>query len=114
MAAKQNDSGQSAGEAFSVEDGVLCANDDLYWNHLEEFEAACAGALANVVRDSLGALEIDLTDVNFISSSFLGSLNTVVLQAGRLRKRVVLKVSQDVSWLFDIMGSRRNLDMRVV
>ena len=113
MAAKQNDS-PSAGEAFSVEDGVLCANDDLYWNHLEEFEAACADALDNVVRESLGALEIDLTDVNFISSSFLGSLNTVVLQAGRLRKRVVLKVSQDVSWLFDIMGSRRNLDMRVV
>ncbi len=113
MAAKRNDSA-SVTEAFSVEDGVLCANTDLYWDHLEEFEDACAAALAAAVKDSLAEMAIDLTDVNFISSSFLGSLNSLVLQAGRQKKRVVLKVSQDVSWLFDIMGSRRNLDMRVV
>lgn len=113
MAAKQDDS-PSTGDAFSIDDGILRANTDLYWNHLEEFGAACVGALDNAVEESLPELEIDLTDVNFISSCFLGSLNDIVLQAGRLKKRVVIKVSQDVSWLFDIMGSRRNLDMRVV
>ncbi len=97
-------------EAFSVESGVVHANTDLYWNHLEEFETVCAAALACGQPE----IELDLTDVNFISSSFLGSLNSFVTQAGRLKKRVVLKVGQDVGWLFEIMGSRRNLDMRVV
>jgi anti-anti-sigma regulatory factor len=109
MAAKRDDA-VSVREPFSVDGGTLCANTDLYWNHLEEFEAACADALAAPG----GEVEIDLADVNFISSSFLGSLNSLLLQAGRMKKRVVLKVSQDVSWLFEIMGSRRNLDMRVV
>ena len=109
MAAKQDDSTQ-AKEPFSVDKGVLQANTDLYWNYLEEFEVACAKVLASRRSE----IEIDLTDVNFISSSFLGCLNNLVLQAGKLKKHVSLKVSQDVSWLFEIMGSRRNLDMQVV
>ncbi len=109
MAAKRNDAA-GAKEPFSVEDGVLRANADLYWNHLEEFEAVCARLLA----EPGGEMAIDLTDVNFISSSFLGSLNSLLLRAGRMRKRVVLTVGQDVGWLFEITGSRRNLDMRVV
>lgn len=109
MAAKRDGSATEK-EPFSVEKGVLHANTDLYWNYLEAFDAACARVLASKRL----TIEIDLTDVNFISSSFLGCLNNVVLQAGRLKKQVTLKVSQDVSWLFEIMGSRRNLDMRVL
>lgn len=113
MAMKRDDSA-SAKEPFSVEGGVLCANTDLYWNHLEEFEEACAAVLSAAGEEGIGEVEVDLGGVNFISSSFLGSLNNLLLQAGRMKKRVVLKVGQDVSWLFEIMGSRRNLDMRVV
>jgi hypothetical protein len=102
-------------ESFTVEQGVLRANTDLYWNHLEEFETACAGLLERQ-RGGAGRdeIELDLTDVNFISSSFLGCLNNLLVQAGRLKVRVALKVGQDVAWLFEIMGSRRNLDIRVV
>ncbi len=59
-------------------------------------------------------MELDLTEVGFISSSFLGCLNNLLLHAGRLKMKVVLAVSQDIVWLFDIMGSRRNLEIRVL
>ncbi len=104
------DDSASPREPFSVEKGLLRAHVDLYWNHLDAFEAACGRVLAS----RSGEIELDLTDVSFISSSFLGCLNNLLLQAGRLKKQVTLRVTQDVSWLFEIMGSRRNLDMRVV
>ena len=97
-------------DAFHVSKGVLIATTDMYWEYLEEFESACARLLeARVSR-----LEVDLSAVNFISSSFVGCLGNLLLQASRLKKRVVLKVTLDVSWLFDIMGGPKILDMEVV
>lgn len=97
-------------EPFSVEKGLLRAHADLYWNHLDAFETACGRVLAS----RSGEIELDLAGVSFISSAFLGCLNNLVLRAGGAGKRVRLRVSQDVSWLFEILGSRRNLDMHVV
>ncbi len=108
MPATQDDSA-SIREPFTVEKGLLRANADLYWNHLAAFESACDRVLAG----RSGEIELDLTGVSFISSAFLGCLNNLLLQAGRQKKQVTLRVTQDVSWLFDIMGSRRNLNMRV-
>lgn len=99
----------AAVEPFVVEKGVLRANTDMYWEYLEEFDQACKTLLA--ARRT--KLEIDLTEVSFISSSFLGCLNNLVMQAALYKKQIVLKVSQDTSWLFDIMGSRKNMDMQV-
>ncbi len=95
---------------FTVEKGVLRANGDMYWEHLEAFDAACREVLAT----RRNRIELDLTAVNFISSSFLGCLGTLVLKASRLKKRITLKVTLDVSWLFDIMGVQRNIDMEIV
>ncbi len=102
----------SAGDdgLFTVEKGVLRANGDMHWEHLEAFDAACREVLAT--RRS--RIELDLTAVNFISSSFLGCLGALVLKASRLKKRITLKVTLDVSWLFDIMGAQRNIDMEIV
>lgn len=97
-------------EAFTVEDGVLRANTDLYWEYLEEFDAACR----RVLDFRGGRIEIDLTAVNFISSSFLGCLGNTVLGASRQKKRIRLKVTLDVSWLFEIMGAEKNVDIEVV
>ncbi len=93
---------------------VLHPDSDLFWNNLDEFESSCAALLAAARNTAKSEIEIDLTDVNFISSTILGCLNNLLLQAGRLKIRVVLTVGQDVAWLFDIMGSRRNLEIRVV
>ncbi len=82
----------------------------MYWEFLEEFDSACERLLESRKKE----LRVDLTSVNFISSSFVGCLGNLVLQASRLKKRVKLKVTLDVSWLFDIMGGHKVLEMEVV
>ncbi len=99
----------AGGGLFHVEKGVLRANGDMYWECLEEFDAACRKAL----ETRRSRIEIDLTGVNFISSSFLGCLAGTVREASRLGKRITLRVTLDVSWLFDIMGARENMDVEV-
>lgn len=95
---------------FVVHQGVLKAKSDLYWELLEDFEKACNKLLLSKEQH----LVVDLTPVIFISSSFLGCLNNLVLKASRLKKRVKVRVTLDVSWLFDIMGGRRNMVMEIV
>ena len=107
-AGKKKDSA-SAG-IFHVEKGVLHVESDLYWEYLEEFDAACN----RLLESRRSRLVLDLASVNFISSSFLGCFSNMMLQASRLKKRVKLKVTLDVSWLFDIMGVQKNLDMEIV
>lgn len=96
-------------EPFSVEKGVLRAHGDLYWEYLEEFDAACQ----QVLGTRRNRIEVDLTAANFISSSFLGCLSVLVLKASRMKKRITLRVTLDVSWLFDIMGVQRNMDVEI-
>lgn len=95
---------------FSVGRGTLRANGDMYWEFLEEFAAACG----KLLESRKGKLTVDLTAVNFISSSFVGCLSTLVLKASRLKKRGVLRVTLDVSWLFDIMGGQKIVEMEIV
>jgi anti-anti-sigma regulatory factor len=97
-------------ELFTVEKGVLRAHGEMYWEYLEEFEAACA----RLLESRRARIEVDLTSVNFISSSFLGCLGNMVLQASHLGKRINLKVTLDISWLFDIIGCQKNMDLEVV
>lgn len=97
-------------ELFHVEKGVLRANGDMYWEYLEEFDAACA----KVLETRRSRIVVDLTPVSFISSSFLGCLSSLVLKASRVKKRITLKVTLDISWLFDIMGVQKNMDVDVV
>ncbi len=96
-------------EPFTVEKGVLRANGDMYWEYLEAFDAACR----DVLETRRGRIEVDLTAVSFISSSFLGCLSALVLKASRLKKRILLKATPDVGWLFDIMGAQRNIDLEI-
>lgn len=95
---------------FRVSKGILHADADLYWELLEEFEAACAKLLAT----RRITLTLDLTAVNFISSSFVGCLGNLIVKASRLRKKIVLRVTCDISWLFDIMGVQKIMVLEVV
>lgn len=96
--------------AFTVSKGVLTAHTDMYWEFLEEFDAACD----RLLESRKNKLEVDLSAVNFISSSFVGCLGNFVINASRLKKRIVLKVSLDVSWLFDIMGGQKIIELEVI
>lgn len=110
MSGQENTAIDAPGELFHVEKGCLRVAGDLYWEYLEEFGAACAKAL----ESRRPRIELDLTGANFISSSFLGCIGGMVSEASHLGKRVAVKVTLDVSWLFDIMGGRENMDIEVV
>ncbi len=110
MAQAARENAASLPELFTVEKGVLRAHGDMYWEYLEEFECACR----RLLDTRRTRVVVDLTSANFISSSFLGSLGNLVLKASRVKKRIKLKVTLDVSWLFDIMGAGKNMDMEVV
>lgn len=97
-------------EEFTIKSGFLRANIDLYWEYLEDFDAACDKLLESK-RD---ILELNLSSVNFISSSYVGCLSSLILGAAKRKKRVNLKVSEDTSWLFEILGSSEILDLEVV
>lgn len=95
---------------FRVTKGRLVADSDLYWERLPAFEKACGKLLDS--RKS--KLELDFTAVNFISSSFVGCLSTFVIKASRLNKKVLLKVTMDTGWLFEIMGGQKIVELEVV
>lgn len=96
--------------AFTVRNGMLSVHSDMYWEMLGDFELACE----KLLQSRKQTLTLDLTLVNFISSSFLGCLSNLLFKASLVKKRINLKVSLDVSWLFDIMGGRKNMEMEVV
>lgn len=97
-------------ENFTLGKGFLRAKRDLYWEYLEEFEAACA----RLLESRVSRLRVDLSEVNFISSSFVGCLGNFVYRASRRRKKVNLRVTMDTSWLFDIMGDQKIVELEVV
>ncbi len=101
---------EASDRVFHLAKGELHADTDLYWEYLEEFESACQALLTSHNRK----LVIDLTESNFISSSFVGCLGDLLLNAARLKKRIVLRVTLDTSWLFTIMGGPKLLDLEVV
>lgn len=95
---------------FKVKNAILVARDDLYWEHLDEFESAC-----DMLLDSPGdRLVVDLSSVAFISSEFVDGIGSLVVKAVRKRKKVVIRVSSDASWIFEVMGSQGLFEMEVV
>lgn len=108
VADKRNATGDEG--LFRVEKGVLRAGGDMYWECLEEFDEACR----ELLKSRRNRIEIDLSEVNFISSSFLGCLGSLMLKASRLKKGITLKVTLDTSWLFDIMGVHKGMRVEVV
>lgn len=96
-------------QIFTVDKGRLKATKDMYWEFIEDFDKA----IAKLLDSRRSRVEVDLTQVTFISSSYLGGLSNMVVMAARKKKRIILKVNQDVSWLFDIMGGQKNVCMEI-
>lgn len=103
--------GDENSDPFKVAKGVLKPGVDLYWEYLEAFDAACQRLLESRQQ----RLVVDLTLVNFISSSFVGCLGNLMLQALRRKKRVTLRLTEDISWLFEIMGGQGGImDVEII
>ncbi|MDR0363330.1 MAG: hypothetical protein LBJ46_11715 [Planctomycetota bacterium] len=88
----------------------LVVSGDLYWESLDAFVAAGDKLLAMPDR----VLTLDFSKTSFMSSSFVGAIGTFIVRAVRRRKKVIIRSSLDVCWLFEIMGSRNMFEMEIV
>lgn len=98
------------GDIFEVNDGVLVALGDMYWDSLQDFEAAGE----DLLRTSGPGVTLDFGGVAYISSPFIGAIGDLVARAVRLRKKVVIRAGIDISWLFEVMGTRSMFVLEVV
>ncbi len=95
---------------FLVNNAIVTAGEDIYWEHVPDFENITLDLIAS---DNVN-LVLDLSQVSFISSSFLGVLSIFILRAKRAGKNVKIKVSIDIIWIFEIMGPDDHIDIEVV
>lgn len=100
---------QDHNEPFHVANGVVTSEGNLYWELLDEFDAM----LGKLLECRKQRLVVDLRAATFISSTYVGCLCNFVLRAKRKRKTVVVKVSEDIGWLFEILGANTIVDLQV-
>lgn len=95
---------------FHVSGPTLKAEGDIYWESADEFEKAAIP----LVESKHETIILDISQASFISSNFVGYLSSFALMAGRQGKRIKIRVSTDVSWLFDIMGELDMVELEIV
>jgi anti-anti-sigma factor len=83
---------------------------DLYWESHEAFSGKCQELLA--CEDA--KLVIDLTEVGFVFSTYLGILGNVFVEAKEKDKDLVLRVSRRIEWIFQLAGFKEMLTIEVV
>lgn len=95
---------------FEVEAGTLRVRKDLYWEDHERFLGRC--------RELLGGSEpvvtIDLGDCGFVFSTYLGVIGNLFVEAKEKNKRLKLRVSKRIEWIFHLAGFREMLEVEVV
>ncbi|MCD8243517.1 MAG: STAS domain-containing protein [Parabacteroides sp.] len=96
---------------FHVSDSVLKAEGDIYWESVNDFEKA---AKELIESEKNNIVTFDLTQVSFIASNLVGSLSALALMAGKRGKKIKILISDDVSWLFDIMGELDMVELEVL
>lgn len=95
---------------FYIEDAVLVADSDVYWESAPEFEA-----IAEEYLDSgVDKVVLDLSRASFIASNFVGSLSSFIIKAGHRGCTVRILGTTDISWLFEIMGGQNLFEFEVV
>ncbi|MDR1534603.1 MAG: hypothetical protein LBU64_05825 [Planctomycetota bacterium] len=95
---------------FVVSGGVLRAGSNLYWERLGEFENACAKLLAMPEP----RLQLDLAEVDFMASGFIGSITNLALKTARMEKKLVIRATLDIGWLFEIMGEGKLVELDII
>ena len=82
----------------------------MYWEHLREFEVACA----KLTSSRWTRIEVDLMDADFMSSVYVGALSDMLLKAAKLNKTVVIRATQDIGWLFETIGGGKFLELDIL
>ena len=95
---------------FELKGNKLVVHQDLYWESHEAFSQKCQDLLACEEK----TLVIDLTQVGFVFSTYLGILGNVFVEAKEKGKDLVLRVSRRIEWIFQLAGFKEMLKIEVV
>ena len=99
-----------AKDVFVVKGNRLVANGDLYWESHDAFSEKCQELLETESAD----IEVDLSRVNFMFSTYIGILGNLCLDAAERNKKLAVKVSPKTEWVFNLASFRQMIDLRVV
>ncbi|MDR2392462.1 MAG: hypothetical protein LBE84_12405 [Planctomycetota bacterium] len=95
---------------FALAGNVLRTSGSMYWEYLGEFEDACA----KLISSRWNRIEVDLMDVDFMSSVYFGPLSDMLLKAAKLNKTVVIRATPDIGWLFETIGGGKFLELDIL
>jgi anti-anti-sigma regulatory factor len=98
------------GADFEVKNNTLAVHNDLYWEDHESFTTRCQDLLG---KDSQEVV-IDLTDCGFVFSTYLGIIGNLFVEAKEKNKKLKLRVSRRIEWIFQLAGFREMLEIEVV
>jgi anti-anti-sigma regulatory factor len=96
--------------AFDVKDNTLEVHNDLYWEDHDGFTAKCQELLAGPHEQVV----IDLSDCGFVFSTYLGIIGNLFVEAKEKQKKLKLRVSRRIEWIFQLAGFREMLEIEVV
>lgn len=85
---------------YVVTGNTLVATMELHPDRVEEFSRACRLLLEAPEKK----IVIDLTDVRYVYSTYVGVLSDFTKDAAGAGKELLLKVGQQIAWIFKMAG----------
>ena len=103
--------GKDAGQNdLEVKGNTLEVHKDLYWEDHDSFTQNCQRLLEGEGPEVV----VDLTDCGFVFSTYLGIIGNLFVEAKERKKKLKLKVSRRIEWIFQLAGFREMLEIEVV
>ncbi|MHC4871192.1 MAG: STAS domain-containing protein [Planctomycetota bacterium] len=97
-------------EKFEIKDNVLVSNCDLYWEDHNEFKEKCQ-TLINTDNENV---ILDLSNVSFIFSAYMGTIGHLLAEASNNSKKLTIRISDNLSWLFELVGFEKLIKIELV
>jgi len=85
---------------FEIQDNVLIANVELYWENHAEFCQLCD----RLMQSGHDRIILDLSNVSFIFSAYMGTIGKLLADVAKADKRLTIRITRNLSWLFEIVG----------
>ena len=97
-------------EKFEIKDNVFISNCDLYWEDHNEFKEMCN----TIVNSKHDKIILDLSNVSFIFSAYMGTIGHLLAESGQNKKNLTIRISDNLSWLFDLVGFKKMVNIEIV
>lgn len=97
------------GFPFKVDGNRLIASKELHPDQVREFNASCQSLL----EGDQDFIVVDLSDVRFVYSSYVGILSDLATRASERGKRLHLKIGDKIAWIFEMsgLGDKANIEI---